>query len=377
MSSSANLDKIKYNAKVAKKVLDVQIGQEETERRNREKALANIAKLSDPKYIKETKLDRIYQSKDKAETQAGILVAENCKNLKQEIYNFLTNGLDRKAPFNEVEERINICLGLLKNYRMVVENEYVNQKAQATTYTLYGQLFNELIKYNANFSMFMPKECVKNTVVATKIRTLPEVYQNAVNERIEKLNVNEKADYVNEYIVCEFEPSEKTQQVEEMNLKLQQLQTSAVDILEQATDKMGVDLLNLIKEEYSLIQKEREVTTKDVLDIIGLTQRERKLMFDFIKDNKFVAERMSKRKMNAYDEMYNEMVNLDIKFALAAPRKVLGRLDLDFKVFTEREKDVMFERICKMGLWNIPQYVENYHDLFACQISKINITNQA
>ena len=373
--SIANLKKVRHNAQVAKQVIDFQISAEESERTKKEKALAKAKQLADPVYIKQTKLNRIYQSKDKAKTEAGILVAENCKKLKQEIYNFLTDGVDRKASFDVLEAKINACLGLLKDFRKVVENEFINQKAQSTEYNIYEQLFNNLIDYNANFLLFAPKQCFKRNVVSAKINTLSEICQNAVKERMETFNLDEKADYVNEYLVCEVEPNEETKKVEEIFNSLNQTKEQAIDNMERATDKMGADILNFVKEEYDEIKNSRETTTKGVLDLIVATQRERKCLFDLIKDNEFVKARMSSRKMSAYDEMYNEMVNLDVKFALAAPRKVLSRLDLDFKVFTEREKDVMFERICKMGLWNIPQYVENYHHIFACQLSKINNLN--
>ena len=99
-------------------------------------------------------------------------------------------------------------------------------------------------------------------------------------------------------------------------------------------------------------------------------------MFNLTIENKYVKERMSKRKINAYEAIFFVLLDLNIGFALSAPRKPLARLDLNFKVLSEPAKDVLFERICKMGLWNIPQYVENYHDIFACQISRMNQLNQ-
>ena len=383
----AELRQIKHNAKVAKTVIGIQISEYETDKLKKIKAEERQRQLSDPKYIKQTKLNRIYQSKDKAETEAKARVARGCNEIKSDLFNFLTNKIDETTSIFEIEERINYVLSLLKEFKVVADNDNVkgqtrtfsakNQDLKRTqnSYTVYERLFNDLVDFDARFLLFAPKATFNKSTTQSKINTLPEELQQDVKARIEKLSVDENADYVNEYVVCEFEPSEKTKEAEKMELKFQQAKTEAVDVLENATDKIGVDILNFIKEEYAEIQNEREVTTKDILNIISSTQRERKCLYNLIQDNDFVKARMSNRKMNAYDEMYNEMVNLDVKFALAAPRKVLGRLDLNFKVFNEKEKDVLFERICKMGLWNIPQYVENYHDLFACQISKMNNFN--
>ncbi len=388
--SSANLNKIRHNANVARKVINFQISEDESEARKKEKASAKAKQMADPAYIKQTKLNRIYQSKDKAETEAKARIARGCNELKSDLFNFLTKDIDEATTIVEIEQKVNCVLSLLKDLKVVSQNSAVREqtysynlakshdsRTASKSNTVFDRLFNELVDFDARFLLFAPKATFNRATTQPKINTLQESLKHDVKVRLEKLEADENADYVTEYIVCEFDESEKPKEVEEINLKFKQAKTSAVDVMEQAIDKMSADIATFIKEEYSEIQNVRQVTTKDIVELLNSTQRERKCLFDLIKDNEFVKARMSKRKMNAYDEMYNNIVNLDVKFALGAPRKVLGRLDLDFKVFNEKEKDVMFERICKMGLWDIPQYVENYHYVFACQIAKTNITNQA
>ncbi|MBO5954438.1 MAG: hypothetical protein J6Q13_00535 [Clostridia bacterium] len=371
--SKTGVDAVAKRAKHAKQVPTIIGGQLDKHKREKEKYEEKVRKLNDPEEIKKTELAKIYQLKSDVETEAGIFVAENCKKLKNEIYEFLTDGIDRKAPYGVLEERINLCLELLKEYRKVVENKLINEKAKAKDYTLFDQLFNMLIECNANFLIFAPKQCFKKSTIPSKIRTLPEIYQNAVKEKIERFKEDDKADYVNEYQVCEIEPNEKTEKVQEMSKFLNDTKEEAIDNMVDMADKVGSDLLAFIQAEYEEIKKEKGlVNSKDIENIFTRIKRERDMLNSLVKNNEFISKKMKSRKINTYENLFNHLINLDIRFATKAPGKCFCRLDLDFKTLGEEEKNVVFDRICRYGLWNIPQFVENYHDVFACQIARTN-----
>lgn len=369
--SKTGVDACRQRVKLARGYLAAIDGQGQKVIKKTREAQEKIQKQNDPEEIKKNELARIYQLKSDVETETGIFVAQNCKKLKQQIYDFLTDRIGRKTSYSVVEERINLCLELLKEYRKVVENETIIEKAQSRDYTLYGQLFNMLIEYNANFLMFAPKECFKKTKVSSKIRTLPELYQNMVNERIERFEENDKADYVNESEIYESESNEKTERVEEMMTFLNNTKEQAVDKMEDMADEHSNRLYRFISNEYQEIKgKNGIVTSEDIKTIFNRCKDQRERLIDLVKNNEFVSKRMKKRDVNPNENMFNHLINLDIRFAQYAPGKCYCRLDLDFKTLTEAEKDVVFDRICRYGLWNIPQFVENYHDVFACQIVK-------
>ena len=356
---------------------------EEIKRRDQEKAEREALK-STPEYIRWETTRKMLQDCSKSEAEAYIIMAQATEKLSDAIYEFITTEIDfsrklnigeyfhKEVSFADIETIINQCLVALNKLRALSENEKVQAHATGKKFNEFERLMTKLVDLDARFALFAPKKVLNKAKFMDKVKDLPAEYRDDIFALKDRLDIDEKDDNLLKYIVAEFDPrEERTVAVTKMMDEEKEAEEKALKVMEKTGESLIDDIYMFFKTELNL----QEGVLNDVEHVA--IQKIFEICLDPIKRLKKVTVELDSfnsraGKNSMYDKLFERLIKLDIKFALYATKNALSRYDLDFKQLNEQEKDIVFAKIQKYGLWKDPEYVVVYHSVFAGQIAKQN-----
>ncbi len=173
-----------------------------------------------------------------------------------------------------------------------------------------------------------------------------------------------------------YKASEKGQFEQKVRFAIQAVtkeEDKALVALLEATVKLKESIISLI-EEY-LLKHHDSIEDAEIYEIenalrhleiaIGKLEKMSKTYQNLAKPNpKLLSE---------YEKLFNELMEMDIRFALYAPKRSLNKKNVKFFKMPEELKDRMFERLEDLGITENPAFLETYANAFKNQIEEKGI----
>ena len=366
-----------HNSKVVKGWVSMTTSQCMTDIVARKKAEKRKQFESTHKFQAETKGRKIAQ--EFSSIKAGVV--EDLRKLatqtSQELLEFIATELkiDKKSKkinnyvqptltLEQIKKVVNDCLPVIKKLKLLCENQDVKPSNMSYP-TVYETMFINLIELDSRFALFASKDILNRASVVSKIEFLLEEIQNKINSLKEQLELNEDMDYVSTTEIDKF----ATKGVE--NEKIQ----SMLDLIEEGEFRAKLDMVkeaehlssniyNFIISELDLQDyDEKKLKYGDIKDVLVLCQPAI-LSLKEISGRKDLNEVAGWEQFDPHTELFNRLMDINIKFSFFAPIKSLYRLDIDFKRLSEQERNVMKKVLIDNGLWDNDEFYENYRDLF-------------
>lgn len=272
----------------------------------------------------------------------------------------INNYMQPNVSFKRVEEIAQSYLPVFKKLRAICYDEEV-KSIDWKFDVIYKKLFDALIDLDIRFVYYAPINSINRASVAPKLEMLPQKEQEKLGALKELLEKNEDLDYVS---TTEVETDEKHERSEAIVDYINEGEFKAKFKVVQATESLSSDLYQFIIKELNL-QNYDEPTLKyksidNVLNIccVGLASLKKS------SSSKQLNEIAGWEQFDPYTELFNRLIDINIRFAVFAPKSSLNRFDIDFKRMSEKERAIMLTVLKNNGLWDDPEYVEVYGPLF-------------
>ena len=387
----SDLDAVKYRAQLAKYIrTSGRATWTYAAAKRRERYLEEKKERdSQPRSVMITSTNKLCQEFSSTEARVKKEVRADLQLLRKNIVDFVKDNIDftkriengysyhRDVDFAQMEEIIKILLPILKEFKTECDGKMLAPRKGE--YTEYEKLFNELISIDARFILFAPYSCIKaatqNTTTKTKIQRLPDCYKEELKNRKNKLKADRTADYVTETNVGAVDASdERVGVVTEMCQFIENSKNAACDEMIVALWKLHDGVYNYLRGVYGIeIDGSTPLTLAQIEDIVTVICSSPLRNLKRVSAHRPLREYAGWKSNDPYTALFNNLVKVDIKFAIYAPITTLKSSKLDFKKLTEEEKDLVFARFQECGLWNNEKYVEIYHSVFAGQVAKMSI----
>ena len=174
----------------------------------------------------------------------------------------------------------------------------------------------------------------------------------------------------------EYKNSEKGQFEQKVRFAIQDVtkeEDKALATLFEATVKLKESIISLI-EEY-LLKHHDAVEDAEIYEIenalghleiaIGKLKKMCKVYQELAKtSSKFLSE---------YERMFNELIEMDIRFALYAPSRSLNKRNMKFYKLSDELKDRMFDHLMELGVADNASFLDTYANVFKKQIEEKGI----
>ena len=363
-----------FNSKAQQKAVDINLKVCSAEMFLQEKYKAREEKRKNPseETIRNNRLREIIKTEAFAEQSVMDSLVEAEKNLANQIYEFITSKFDfKKSRYGskfyhsdisdeEIERVIIECLPALKELKSNVENGQYHKENALHVYNEYERLFNKLIDKDIRFASFAPVECVKRSTTQEKLNQLNGDIVDKINENQKVLNSN--------YDLTGVLNIDDTQEENAEILKLVHDQKelefkSRIDMI-KITEKFSQDLYNFIINDLNMQDfDEKTVKYKQIEETLNYCSNALNKL-NKLSNNEYLTSISGWEEFDPYTEIFNNLINLNIKFVFFAPKKALNRLDIDYKRLSEKERNVMLKVLIDKGLWDNDEFYENYHQVF-------------
>lgn len=264
--------------------------------------------------------------------------------------------------FEQIEDVFNVYLPVLKKLKAICYNEEIESVNQ-NFHFCYKKFFDALIELDIRFALFAPKSSLNKAGVDLKIEILPIEYKNQINQLKETLEVDEDLDYVSTKEVEQIKTTENSKR-QDMIDSVNEVEFKSKFEMVKATETLSSNLFKFIIKELDLQDFDEVIKAKDVGNVLNVCA----IGLSALK-NSSESEELNEiagwENFDPYTELFNRLIDINIKFAFFAPKSSLNRFDIDFKKMHEKEREVMLTILKKHGLWDDPEYVEVYQPLFS------------
>lgn len=366
----------KKNVKSIRRIVQNEI---EKERLIKKKLEEDAIYHASPEYIKETNERQIRQKMNNYQQEVAKNLLDSRSEMIKELLELIKSKLDitykpskkqsycSNVTFEQIKEVIDLCLPALEKLNKLSDNEVINSCSNNLHYTEYEKFFNELIEFDIRFAYFAPFKSFDRTAVKNKMEDLSEDIKLNLNERKMKFNKDNQADYLSENKTnlnqIDFEVQTIIDKEEEVEFK------SKYEIV-CATEVMANDIYNFIKGEL----KRNENGVFEVKDIIEIVKFCRTALY-VLRNKSFDAdlnEVSGWDRANPYIELFNNLMELDIRFAMFAPKASLNRLDIYYDQMSEQERKIMLKIFKEKGLWDDVEFKAVYYSTF-CSVESLEL----
>ncbi len=268
------------------------------------------------------------------------------------------------VSFEQIKSIIQEYMPALKKLKKLCENENIIPEV-AENPTIYDKMFAVLIELDARFALFATKLIVNQKKVDIKLEGMSEEFQEKIQQYT--ASVNESGlDYVDTFELREDSKSDEVNKIVdnivENEFKARFAMVETVEMSAKSLYKYIIEQLNL--QDFD----EKTLMYKDIKKVLLLCSAGIKSLKQY-SENINLNEIAGWDEYDPYTELFNNLINLNIKFAFFAPKKSLNRLDIDFKRLSEKERSIMLKVLIDYGLWDNDEYYKNYKDLFVFSLN--------
>lgn len=314
------------------------------------------------------KLSKMMQAVDGVVTTSRVDVARATERLADELYEAIKQGLglyelpsnityNKDVSMLELDRVINEYLPALKKLRRLCANEDISSKTKSRVYTVYEALFARLIELDARFALYAPKAVLYKPTVVTRVSGLPEDIKFEVEVCREEMKENPNADYVHQYLVCEFEPGNpRVRDAKGMVKRVNEVERGVADKMVDATEVLANDILNFTKEELETLKNENEkINFKQYSDLFNSSYFARQKLVELIRD-KHISKR-AKWEFSPHKALLKQIILLNGNFLVCILEEYLQRYNgVDNRVLTEQERKDIFEILDEEKVLSNPKH---------------------
>lgn len=316
------------------------------------------------------KITQLYSSTKMEEIKKiKILVKEKCKGFTDLVikeFNIAKNAIKANnyeqlnITFEEIESFIHESMPLLKKLKYLSDHEEI-APSNPNYLTTYEAMFVSLIDLDVRFALFAPKRSLNKVGMDFKLDAMSEKHKRNMLELRTRLEENESLDYVSCY-QGDFDSNEKIQKViDEINEEEFKSKFEIIKSAELASLKTYNFIIGYFKSNELNVDK---LKFADIKKLLVLTD----MAFNVIKKASRAPELneiASWDEFDPYTELFNNLMEVNMKFAFFAPSKSLNRLNIDFNKLSDKEKDLMQQILVKNDLWADEEFYERYKDVFS------------
>lgn len=277
------------------------------------------------------------------------------------------NYIQPNVSFEQIQQIMNDCLPVLKQLRTICYDSEIQKYVRCIKSTNYKKsLFDRLIDLDARFALFALKDSLKDATlnVDSRFEMLSKDMQFELKALKEKLSINEDLDYVATTAVAET--NEKNQTVDLMVKNLNQTIFKSKEEVANATKILSDGLYAYIVEQLQLKDFDEDKKQEEISEVLAMCRQGINSLKQ-TSENKNLSEIAGWEDLNPHTELFNRLINLNIRFVFFAPRESLNRLDIDFKRLNEQERNEFQKVLIDYGLWDDDKFYENYKDLFGVE----------
>lgn len=331
------------------------------ERRNSEEYLTSQTARDIAQFMTGNKSNLINQMRELAKEIAQKIIKQISTELQiSDKAKKVNNYTQPHLTIEQIEKVMNDYMPALKKLRTLCENENIIPTIK-TYPTIYDNMFIALFELDSRFAFFAPKFALNHSKVKSKVECMTEENQEKLESYFENINGGD-FDYVDDYTI------ENDEICREDVLKI-------VDHLAEEEFKARFEMVEVVEktagELYKFIIKQLNLKNIDettlkyqdinrVLTLCGVGIKSLQTYSDDVELNKISGW----EKFDPHTELFNRLMDLNLKFAFFSPKKSLNRLDIDFKRLSEKERNIMLKVLIDYGLWDNDEFYENYHSLF-------------
>ena len=371
---SIKLNELKKRAKFAREYMGKRMCEFENEKRRKEYIAQQKEMKESPEYIRNATVRKMLQDVAVVENKAFNIMLKQIDEMVDEIYNLIKETLgyevkdSKEISFNEIEHVFNQCMVAIKKLRALSEDEKVLSKAGNKKLTAFEKLINNLIELDSRFAVFGTKKNLDQKILQMKLSLLPTALKKDIEMRREKLSIDDKADYVNEHIVCEFEPDDTMLKVNEIMKKVEDAETEAISEMAKATVKLKTNLFDFITTELNLSEG-KSTNCGEIEKVFGICLNQLQFLRKLCK-NPYIAKNMNWEFVDEYDDLFRKLIDVDVHFALFASKNALTMVGINYNLLNEEEKELMFAKLVRYGLVKDKDLIVEYKKYFANQFKK-------
>ncbi len=362
-----------YNARAQQRAFEYNLSCCIRENADINRARRKFEEKNSPKTILFQKSRGITQQLDLSKRMASSDLTETAKQACQNLLKLVATELNitsksKKAngfiqqhvSFEEIEEIMNKCLPAFRKLRSICFNEEIKEYSRYL-FNVYNSLFDKLIELDVRFAKFAPISSLKDRTldIDSRIELMPKDFQDDIISLREKLESDPNLEFV-----LSNSPKENDERVKSVCDMLEDGVFNAKSGVAKATQDLSSNLYRFIIEQLNIQDfNEEGLKYGEIKNVLTMCQTGLNALksSSLRKDLREIADW---EKIDPYTQLYNRLININIKFAFFAPKKSLNRLDINFKKLSEKERNVMTRILMDYGLLDDDKFYENYKHIF-------------
>ncbi len=295
------------------------------------------------------------------------ILYESALELRTEIVEFIASKLSIKASakemdpykkkisFEEIKGVVDLCLPAIQKLKDISNTDEVDIKPYRNTYTEYEALFNDLLDLDIRFIYFAPVNCFERATVGRRLKYCNNDILKQLETRAKKFKNDRETDYLAENKTTEVASTEVQIMIDKFNEVEFKSKYDMVCVTESLASDIHRFILKHLKDadcktlSYKQMNEVFEVVRPSLNSLKELCQ------------HKDLQEVAGWAECDPYTELFNRLIDINIKFAFHAPTSSLNRLDIDFSELGSKEKALMVQLLERKGLWDNREYYDNYY----------------
>ncbi len=264
------------------------------------------------------------------------------------------------VSFEKIQQLMEEGLPFFKKLRSLTESPEIIS-SNKKNFSTFESMFVSLIELDARFALYAPKASLNKVGMEFKFDAMAEEYKSKVYELKAILEENPELDYV---CSTECEEKSKNEKVQELIDRINEEKFKAKFEMVKSTENLCLNCYHFICEYLGLnVDKKKELNHEEIERALNVSGRSLKALAKS-SSNKMLDEVASWDEFDPYTELFNKLIDINIKFVFFAPIKSLARLDIDFSGLTNEEKSEILKVLIDNGLWRDKEYYEKYKECF-------------